>query len=291
MANELRNRLLIGPLLGGLALGLIAWDIVAGTYWGSVILGTIVALTASREFARLLRPIAPGVQTMPIVVTTLLLIYSVYPGTEFLGLSPGSGVGTVILSLGLVWICIWQMARHALENFLANVAASVFGLVYIGVSMQLLTELSVHAGTAADPTRGPKLLALTIAACKFGDIAAFFGGRAFGRRKLAPKISPGKTWEGFLASLVGSVGGTVLLVWILGLIAAPSVFDGWWQPVVWGLIVGPAGVLGDLVESCLKRSAAMKDSGGGIPGFGGFLDVFDAVLIAAPVAFGLALFL
>lgn len=291
MSPELRNRLLIGPLLGGLAFGLLAWDIAAGTSWGSLCLAALVALTSPREFARLCRGLAPGVQTAPIVIGTLAMVATVYPGVSALGIESRISFGPVVLALGFVWICLAQMARHALDHFIANVATSALGLVYIGLAMLLLAELSVHSGTPDDPARGPKLLALAIAACKFGDIAAFFGGRAFGKHKMAPRISPGKTWEGFAFSLVGSVGGTFLVAWLLELVAAPAAFASWWQPVVWGLILGPCGVLGDLVESCFKRSAEMKDSGGGIPGFGGFLDVFDAVLIAAPVACGLSLFL
>jgi phosphatidate cytidylyltransferase len=291
MSPELRNRLLIGPVLGGTAFGLVIWDILAGVHYGSVILASIVALTASREYARLVRGIAPGVQTAPIIIATLLLVATVWPGPAAIGLEPSLPLGTLVISLVLVWACLAQMARHALQGFSANVATTMLGVIYIGVAMQLLAALSIHGGSAEDPSRGAKLLILAISACKFGDIFAFFGGRRFGRHKLAPAISPGKTWEGFVASLFGAVGGTFLMTWLLQLLSAPAAFDQWWQPVVWGLVLGPAGVIGDLVESCFKRTAAMKDSGGGIPGFGGFLDVFDAVLIAAPIAYGLALVL
>jgi len=290
MAPELRNRLLIGPLLGAICLGLIVWDIATGHHWGAITLALIVAVTAPREYARLARGIAPGVQTMPIVVCTVAIVLTVWPGVGAMGIDTPMPVGSVVIALGLLWICLGQMARHGLDHFTANVGASTLGIVYLGVAMQLLAALALSE-SPEDAARGAKLLALAIGACKFGDIAAFFGGRAFGRHKLAPAISPGKTWEGFAASLFGSVGGTYLIAWILQLIDEQAVFATWWQPVVWGLVLGPAGVVGDLVESCFKRSAGRKDSGGGLPGFGGFLDVFDAVLIAAPIACGLAIVL
>ncbi|MDA3960966.1 MAG: phosphatidate cytidylyltransferase [Planctomycetota bacterium] len=288
MGSELRNRLLFGPLLAAVALGLIATDILLAVHWGSMALAILVLLTATREYARLCRPLAPGVQPWSIAVVSVPLVLLVFPGQNLLE-TPVPLPG-VLLSSALLLVCLVQMMRHGLENFTANVAATMLGIVYLGVSMHLLVALSCIA-TPDDPSRGAKLLVLTLATCKCGDIAAYFGGRAFGKHKLAPKVSPGKTWEGFVASLFGSVGGTFLFAWLLQMINPPAVFAGLWQPIVWGLILGPAGVIGDLVESCLKRAAGVKDSGAGLPGFGGYLDVFDAVLIAAPIACGLAVFL
>jgi len=294
MSPELRSRLVLGPLLALIAIAAIAWDLASGNHYGTLALGALVTITAPREFARLARHLAPGVQTMPIVVGAVALVLVAWPGPEALGLPPGLPYSTIVISLALLWVCLRQMASHGLADFTANVGATILGLVYLGVAMQLLFQLAVLG--EEEGMRGTKLLILTLVACKMGDVFAFAGGKCFGRHKLAPSISPGKTWEGFLASLVGSIGGTYGMVALLAL-AAPHLpaaaghpsFDAWWHPMIWGVVLGPAGVLGDLVESCLKRQAGVKDSGSGLAGFGGYLDVFDAILIAAPVACVLAL--
>ena len=90
---------------------------------------------------------------------------------------------------------------------------------------------------------------------------------------------------------VGSVGGTYLFTFILSTLYVHQPFASWWQPAVWALVLGPIGVAGDLAESCMKRDAAVKDSGAAVPGFGGFLDILDALILTAPAAYLLALVL
>jgi phosphatidate cytidylyltransferase len=134
-----------------------------------------------------------------------------------------------------------------------------------------------------------------------GDIFAYYAGRAFGRNKLAPSISPGKTVEGALASLCGATFVSIVLFhFIVGIgkslvfldampsrsvmyadvgASAPSI----WLAVLFGISVNVAAQMGDLMESALKRGAGVKDSGTLLPGHGGVLDRIDAMLIAAPV--------
>jgi phosphatidate cytidylyltransferase len=109
-----------------------------------------------------------------------------------------------------------------------------------------------------------------------GDSAAYFGGRALGRHKLAPEISPNKTVEGSVAGLMGSVAaGIAMGTWLLGLSAAFMAGIS--------LVAGIAGQIGDLAESALKRSAGVKDSSTLLPGHGGMLDRLDSLMFAAPV--------
>ena len=113
---------------------------------------------------------------------------------------------------------------------------------------------------------------------KFTDIGAYFGGRALGRHKLIPWLSPAKTWEGLLAG--------VITAGLVGMACAPQVSNLSWQKAfVFGAIIGGVGQLGDLLESLMKRDAEVKDSGTLIPGFGGILDVIDSPLLAAPFAY------
>jgi len=123
------------------------------------------------------------------------------------------------------------------------------------------------------------------------DTGAYFAGRAYGRRKLAPKISPGKSVEGAIG---GVIAGTLAGLVAKGLFDAfwPGLSQalGWGAALVFGLLISLVGIVGDLVESLLKRDAAVKDTGTLLPGFGGVLDRIDAPLLAIPVMYYLLLF-
>src|SRR5690606_1999050 len=110
-------------------------------------------------------------------------------------------------------------------------------------------------------------------------IGAYFGGRRFGKHKLIYWLSPGKTWEGFICG--------VLTAGVVGAACAPFIVYNfpWWKGVIFGILIGGIGQLGDLLESLMKRDADVKDSGSLIPGFGGVLDVIDSPLLAAPFAY------
>jgi phosphatidate cytidylyltransferase len=128
------------------------------------------------------------------------------------------------------------------------------------------------------------LLALTILVPKCNDVAAFFTGTFVGRTRMTPLLSPKKTWEGFVG---GMVGGTIVavIVTVVGREFGAEIFRyGALEAIGFGLVMGIAGVLGDLAESLIKRDCQTKDASRDIPGFGGLLDVIDSVLFAAPVA-------
>jgi phosphatidate cytidylyltransferase len=186
----------------------------------------------------------------------------------------------VIASLSLILFIVCAF-RSPVNRVLADTACSVFGLMYIGLSMATLYLLSTQEN-------GPSLLLFLFLAVWAGDIAALYIGRAFGRFRLAPTISPNKTWEGSLASVAGSVLITVLLVWISTQLVARS-FDWLSYPgpvahwIILAVLVNIGAQLGDLVESAIKRGAGVKDSGRLLPGHGGMLDRVDALLLAAPV--------
>jgi phosphatidate cytidylyltransferase len=123
------------------------------------------------------------------------------------------------------------------------------------------------------------MLILAMVAVYVGDIFALYGGRAFGRHRLAPVISPKKTWEGAIAGLVGSVAGSLLApLWFARALPVR-------HAVALGLLLGTVGIAGDLAESLLKRAAEVKDSGSLLPGHGGILDRIDSLLFAAPVLY------
>jgi len=121
-----------------------------------------------------------------------------------------------------------------------------------------------------------------------GDTAALYIGRAFGKRKLAPRLSPGKTWAGSIASIAGSIVAAGIVIAIADTLTAHGntilhISEPLWQSLLLAAILNIAAQLGDLLESAIKRGAGVKDSGTMLPGHGGILDRIDALLLAAPV--------
>jgi len=197
-----------------------------------------------------------------------------------------------VLGLGLLVYCTFF---KPVEEVIANASASIFCLLYTG-----LTLLAVPA-LREPPYGSSSVIVFLFCVVWAGDTCAYYVGRAWGRHKLALKLSPGKSWEGAAASVAGSVLVAVGLVELASLQQAPwnSVFLSWleracpaailsypdeiWYWLVLAAVVNVAGQVGDLAESALKRSAGVKDSGDLLPGHGGVLDRIDALLLAAPV--------
>lgn len=290
MRPELRNRLIFGVTIAGLMIGALAHDLTRGSHLAVIGVGVLAVIAAAVEFIRLARAHAVHARLAPLIVVGIALVAEPHLHDHL-----GDGVRNLpmvplILGLGLLWTVLAQMFRYAIEGFFANVGSTLLGMIYLGISLNLLQHLALSEAPG-NPGRGTQLLMVFLGTAKLGDVTAYFGGRAFGRHKMSPRISPGKTWEGFSFSFVGAVGGAYIFSWLAGVICAQEPFDAWWKPLIWGLVLGPLGVAGDLAESAMKRDAAVKDSGAAVPGFGGVLDILDAVILAAPVAFLLALVL
>lgn len=181
------------------------------------------------------------------------------------------------------------MMRKNLRSVLPGAAMSYFGLPYVGFSLACVVFLRMVAG-------GWFFLLFTFCCVWVGDTAAYYAGRSFGRVKFSPRISPKKTWEGAIASAVGSIVIGILLVHFapeisrglfgIHLLTARETFldTPLWIPALIALVINAAAQLGDLFESLIKRGASIKDSGTLLPGHGGVLDRIDALLFAAPVA-------
>jgi phosphatidate cytidylyltransferase len=186
-----------------------------------------------------------------------------------------------ILSLGLLVYCTFF---RPVEQIIADASASIFCLLYIG-----FTLISLPALRENPEGNGPSLVTFLLCAVWAGDTAGLYVGRAWGRHKMAPTLSPNKTWEGALGSVVGSLLSTGFLLGLAQLLQRWDVGGlsysgaGWWYWLGLAVVVNVAAQVGDLAESALKRSAGVKDSGSLLPGHGGVLDRIDALLIAAPV--------
>lgn len=183
-----------------------------------------------------------------------------------------------ILSLGLLVYCTFL---RPVEQVMADAATSIFCLLYVGFT--LIAVVTLH-----EDANGPSLVAFLLCVVWAGDSVALYVGRAWGRHKLAPTLSPKKTWEGSIGSLVGSLLMAGALLGLAELLtqwdsAVLSYPGNVWYWLGLAVVVNVAAQVGDLAESALKRSSGVKDSGSLIPGHGGVLDRIDALLLAAPV--------
>jgi len=160
---------------------------------------------------------------------------------------------------------------RTLETVWPRLGMTAFGVIYAGVLLTFLALAKRDGGA-----HGGDWLYLILMTGWFGDTGAYFAGRAFGRTKLYPAISPGKTWAGAVGGLAGSFGGAALAnLWFF-----PEL--GWVHGAVLTVVGGALGQCGDLVESMWKRARGVKDSGRLLPGHGGILDRVDAVIFIAP---------
>ncbi len=190
------------------------------------------------------------------------------PATYFFGF-PGALIVTIVLLLLLiVWYVFWLKAR------VQDVGVSFFGAAYTGL---LLCGLMIIR-QSLDSFWGGVVVLLLFLSVWANDAFAYFIGSRFGKHKLAPRVSPKKSWEGFFAGLVGSALVWLVISFVPGVTMPPAL------AILFGLICGLAEVLGDLAESRIKRNSGFKDSGTIMPGHGGLLDRCDSLFLASTMA-------
>lgn len=247
--------------------------------------------------AALLAPLAlAAVLLLPLMPFAVLMgVVAVAAAWEWAGLAgldsrPGRVAGAVLVAavLGLLWTLpgVWNMALQVVAVFWVGIAVMVVtwprgqsavrsSTLSLAMSVPVLGGAWLAMVALKSEPGGGWMIAWTLVLVAVADSGAYFAGRRFGRRKLAPKVSPGKTWEGLW-------GGAVLgLAWGLGAASwLPGGIGLWLVAGVAGII---AAVFGDLFESTLKRARGVKDSGALLPGHGGVLDRLDASLAALPV--------
>jgi phosphatidate cytidylyltransferase len=183
----------------------------------------------------------------------------------------------VVLSIFLVEMATFREPGTSV----VRMALSLMTVSYLGLLPSFLAQLRWLGGTS-DPDRGTVAVALTIFVPKCCDIGAYFTGRLIGRHPMTPVLSPKKTWEGAAGGLVAAVAVAMA---IDQLVATPVLRRDWLLEAGFGVTIGVAGMLGDLAESLIKRDCRQKDASQAVPGFGGVLDVVDAVIFAGPVAY------
>lgn len=230
-----------------------------------------------------------------VLVAALISQYELYRMLDAGGLRAHRGAGLVmgalvvlhplqpdLLALGLVVLLgylavatVGGSERHPLRT----AAGTVFGVVYPSLLFAFLVHLRSARGPVVDDLDAFYLTLGLFVLVWASDTAAYYVGKSLGRHALAPRISPNKTWEGSFGGAAGAVLAAALLkVTLLD-------FLPWGHLIVLALICGVLGQLGDLAESRFKRSVEVKDSGEVLPGHGGLLDRFDALLFAVPLYF------
>ncbi len=204
--------------------------------------------------------------------------------------SPAAAMGWAGMAavLATVALTLAEIARYRPGGgALERLAAGVFTLVLIGLPLACMVSLRLACTENLGPEQtGPGHLGMLplvslVAVAKAGDIAAYVGGSLLGRYRMAPVLSPGKTWEGAGSSLAGSCAAAWIVLELWGRASAPGPWGGW---PVFGILVGAAAMAGDLAESLVKRECDVKDSGRSLGGLGGYLDLVDSLLFAAPIA-------
>lgn len=244
-------------VLGAVMLGSLFF---AGV-WGLAVVAAIIASGAMWEFVQLTRRGRTLPEEMPALA-----------GIAALPFAAAAWGPTGLLAAGSVLV-VAMLVRHVLvrQLRLADTAVTVFGAAYIGLgASHLLLMRRLEDGVM--------LVLATIMSVWANDVFAYLAGSSFGRRPLAPRISPKKTWEGLAAGTVGTTAA-----WLgIGSLGTDLAFG---PLVAVGLVASLAAVFGDLVESRFKREAQVKDSGALLPGHGGMLDRFDSFLVVTIVVY------
>jgi len=180
-----------------------------------------------------------------------------------------------IIVFVMLLAALFQAWKKQSEDAIVRMAGTVLAMLYLGGLAWFIIAIRVKHAVGFNGSTTVVLMILL--AVKSTDIGAYFGGRALGRHKLIPWLSPGKTWEGlFFGLLTAALVATAF---------TRSIHQPVWKAALFGACIGGVGQLGDLLESLMKRDAQVKDSGHLIPGFGGVLDVIDSPLFASPFAY------
>jgi phosphatidate cytidylyltransferase len=282
----IRTRLWVGTLLALGAGGVLIGDTLlaqSGFAWFPFLLTFLLfaGVVGSRELVRLF-PVTHRPSLSLVTCGVLLAILANwYPAirAQFSSApaSPWAMLVFVFTAIVLAAFLI-EMNRYTGEPGIAvpRLALTLFAVAYLGVLPSFFAQIR----WLRDAETSAILLALVIFVPKCNDIGAFFTGTFLGKHKMTPILSPKKTWEGFAGGMLAGILAAVALSF------AGSVFHGGVaEAVAFGIVVGIAGILGDLAESLIKRDYQAKDASKSIPGFGGVLDVIDSVLFAAPLAY------
>lgn len=292
MERALRNRLLFGSLMLLALFGLL-WLDASAEHWtarwmqgrfhvnhgvggiGLMIILLLLLPSAVTELATLFTAahIRPYITIASLGCGALALhaFLTQWPGFQPIAASTLAFIVVFVMLLAALRRAMEMRTEEAIVRMAGTVLATLYlgGLAWFIMAIRVKHAVGFHGSTT--------IVLMILLAVKSTDIGAYFGGRALGRHKLIPWLSPGKTWEGLVIGLITAA--------LVALCFSRSINEPWWKTALFGACIGAIGQAGDLLESLMKRDAAVKDSGSLIPGFGGVLDVIDSPLFAAPFAY------
>ncbi len=218
----------------------------------------------------------------------LLMVGTFLNVTGHLGTANGSPARvndfeTGFLILFVLGLCVRQFVSKRNVAGITAIATTLFGLMYVPWLLNFIQKISFFPFPTGSPVdAGKYFLLYFILVTKFSDMGAYAVGSLIGKHKMIPRISPGKTWEGFGGAILVSTSASLAFVYFFG---AKMVGMNYLHAIILGVILSIAAVIGDLIESLFKREAGVKDSGKLFPGIGGILDLLDSLLFNAPLMY------
>jgi phosphatidate cytidylyltransferase len=279
--HMLGSRLLVSALLIPLAIGLLVWDAKFGEPAPLLfVLCVAIALRCGWETLQLLRRPQSEPRFAPVAVCLSFLVTMTWlPHWISSPLVPDLAESFALCVLLL--LAARAIGFRAPGGHLQLLGAKIATVAYVGVLLCLTAGMRWMGAEG----NGYQQLGSLIVSVKMGDVGAYTLGRLFGRRKMSPHLSPGKTWAGAVGAVLGGIVGALL--W-LHLVSGWFGFEWdhrrWPFTMAFGAVIAVAGLMGDLCESLIKRDAGVKDSAPLMPGFGGLLDLMDSILYAGPIA-------
>ena len=258
-----------------------------GKIYGAVALITLVSTLALYEFYKLAEHFGGSPRIgLGLILGTVLVPFFFYAAKN-------DPTGTELRVPVLLWVAalvflfgIYLMAKQKIPAWLKGLS-TLFGVLYIPLMVSFYALLGGLKGMD-----GVLLCVWIVLAAKFTDIGGLLFGCKFGKHKLAPSVSPNKSWEGVFGGLFLSVLGSSGLIWAFnhfGVWAGDIVFAPW-AAALGAIPISGVSVVSDLVESAFKRQAGDKDSGATIPGIGGALDLLDSLIFVAPVGYVIVMY-
>ena len=263
----------------------VLWTaVIVATYFGKlpamVWIITAFSLIAQNELYNMAKKLGwKAYRVFGLIIGGCLPLATYYH--EFLyELTGGVVDDTVVLAFGFIICALVGIRNRQVKDNFQRIGGTFIGLLLIPFMMSFYIRI---AQLFPNETVGPVTSLWVVVVAKFSDVGAFLAGSCFGRNKMAPAISPGKTWEG----LVGGILVACFMGYLVVLVLPdyfPAIFKPW-MALCCAIPIATMAAFSDLIESVIKRQARVKDSGRSIPGIGGAFDLLDSLLLSAPMAF------
>lgn len=279
MSDKLRN-LLVRTASGVVLLGVVLGASIVG-YWGFAALMMLITVVGLWEFYNL--AVAKGTEPqrwLGIVASAMLVMAASAFAYAFYDTHNDNTIIISVAALLAFFVLAAMMfvveVFRAKETPLLNIATTAMGVVYVAMPLSLMCFVPILANINSE-TWNPWAFLCYLFIVWGNDVFAYLVGISIGKHKMCPRLSPKKSWEGFFGGVLGSLA--------MGAFGAYIVDGNYLLWIGLAAVVSLSSVVGDLAESMFKRDAGVKDSGNFIPGHGGMLDRFDALILSAPFAF------